>query len=168
MAKNTRKEIDEANAIEWRLFCHSYRLRGYTFQEIAAEASRKFQRPFTVAKVAKLAAIELDERLALDDHVVSRLRYAEVEKLDGLQLVAETLLAPTYLDDLGVVKRRSDNARLSGVHAYLAIHDRRAKLLGLNAAEKIEATVTVVTPQDPAVQALIQEAERALTEGATQ
>lgn len=161
----TRNDLDEADALEHRLFCHTHKLRRYSYTEIAKLATDHFGRPFTPAKVSRLCAVEATERMALDTHIAERLRYEITVELDGLALIVSELLTPTYVDHEGATWSRKTVDRLAAVREYRGLLQDRAKLLGLNAAERIEATVVHVTPQDPAVQALIAEAEHALTEG---
>lgn len=161
MKPNTKGEVDEAKAVEYRLYCHTLRLKHYPFGEIAALATEHFGRPFTARTVARYCAAELTERIELDEHVAARMRFAIVEELDGLARLLQGLLVPTIvtIDDVDVQVPPTPATVLGMVNQYRGLLQDRAKLLGLNAAEKVEATVTVVTPQDPAVLALIAEAE---------
>lgn len=158
---NTKKAIEEARAVEYRLYCHTLRLKHYSFAEIAVLAREKFDRPFSLKAVAAYCEAELSERIALDEHVVSRMRFAAVEELDGLARVLQGLLLPTVavVDDVEILVPPAPATVLGMVREYRGLIQDRAKLLGLNSAEKVDATVTVVTPQDPAVLALIAEAE---------
>lgn len=160
--------LDDPRELEERLYCYRLKLSHFSYAEIARMATAEFDRPFSAKMVKARIEREYAERVELNEHLQARVLHQELERLDGLERQANDIIAGAAVVVDGVPVRHLPKDRIAAINAALRIKDMRAKLLGLYAPEKVDATLTVTTPDDPAVLALIEEAEAVLKkEGST-
>jgi hypothetical protein len=94
------------------------------------------------------------------DPLRAKVRELEIERLDRMQLLVLAILEREHyvISDGRVVHRTDEHGEkiplqdsgpaLAAIDRLLKIQERRARLLGLDAAMKVDATVTETTQQD--------------------
>lgn len=130
---------DRVRRAEQHVAAYELRLRGLTYREIGTAMNVPFQTVHTwCADLAATRTAESREALVA----------FELDRLDR------------YLTKL---EEQIENGRAvaRNIETALRVGERRAKLLGLDAATKVETTVTEVGPVDLALAELIREAEAA-------
>jgi hypothetical protein len=137
-----RQQATRANraaVAEQRVRCYQLRLSGLSVRQIATATG------LSVGTVSNRIQAEIDSRvLPLADEV----RKVELDRLDGwLARLNAQIVA-------GVAVARN-------VEVAVRVSERRAKLLGIDAPQQLEATVHEVTQTDVALAELVREAQAA-------
>lgn len=124
---------------EQQVRCYELKLAGWTLEAIAAEMH------LSIGTVHNRIQARLDARV---QPLADQLRTMEVDRLD--RYLAK-------LDDL--IQQGKAVARNTEV--AVKVSERRSKIMGIDAAEKIEAVITEVTQEDIALGELVREAQAA-------
>jgi hypothetical protein len=146
-----RMIVRRAQVAERRTRCIELRAEGKSWQQIADELGYKSR-----GAACQDARRALEDRLKREDVAVDGLRTIELEQLDALQRKAwEVLERPHLTVSNGKVVRvrnestgqeitlRDDGPTLAAIDRLLRISERRARLLGMDGALKVEAEGTV-------------------------
>jgi len=148
MAKRTssvKRTQESAHHAERQRQALELRKAGHSFDSIAEKLGYSNRSAANKAVRAALAEITAEP--------AEEVRKLEIERLDGLYQRAMQLVDDKgyELDDEGlVVAEVPANARVAAIGQAVRVGERRAKLLGLDAAEKHEHSGTVSTIQLPA------------------
>lgn len=134
--------VNKADAAEQARRCYELKLAGWSHDRIAEELGISYG---TVHNRIK-AHIEVRVQPLADE-----LRSVMVDRLD---LCIERLHAQIQDDDQAGRLARN-------VEVLVKVEERRAKLLGVDAPERVEAIVTEVTQEDIALAELVREAQAA-------
>lgn len=141
----------DAHFAEEQRACYEMRLRGMSIRAIAAATG------LSVTTAWRRIDCEITETL---DPLRAKVRELEIERLDRMQLIVLAVLDREHvvISDGRVVYRTDDDGKrapvldsgpaLAAIDRLLKIQERRARLLGLDAAVKVDATVTETTQQD--------------------
>lgn len=130
---------NRASVAEEQVHCYELRLTGMSIREIAERTG------ISKSTVHDRIQAEISSRVT---PLAEEVRKMELDRLDG------------WLERLNEqIARGIQVAR--NVEVAVRVSERRAKLLGIDAPEKVEATVTEVTQQDVALAELISEAQAA-------
>lgn len=105
------------------------------------------------ARVAPTVDAYREEQNALLDELMHR--WEQQAQAAGIMIHEGTVSESHALVDRGMTKHAE------ALNGMLRVSERRAKLNGLDAPAKAEVTVTMTTPIDDAVAALVAEVERA-------
>lgn len=122
---------NEAEIAERRARAFELRKDGWPYRRIATELG------------VGVATAHDDVRAAMEDllpiEVIEQVREMEADRLDHLMVLAMNVVADDAADY---------DTRLKAIDKVLAVQQRRAKLLGLDAPERLEvgATVTITAP----------------------
>lgn len=156
--------LEEARIEAEAAFIYPLAMRGVPGNAIRAAVKEQFNRDYSLVTIKR--RIEYHRARVMEIAPADReaARHDQAAVYDSLRLRAEDLLnakklvfdisgnfPPQEVQDLDMVGK--------GIALYGRLLEAQAKLLGLNAPERSEVTVTHLTPQDPAVQLLIAEAE---------
>lgn len=140
-----------AHFAEEQRTCYEMRLRGMSIRQIAAATG------LSVGTTWNRIDCEIKETL---DPLRAKVRELEIERLDRMQQTVLAVLERTHVmvsngrviyveDARGHREPALDSAPvLAAIDRLLKIQERRARLLGLDAAVKVDATVTETTQQD--------------------
>jgi AcrR family transcriptional regulator len=151
-----------ANFAEEQRLCYQLRLRGLSIRQIADETGMS---PSTVHRRIECEIRETVQPLA------EQVRALELDRLDQLQqvalavmnadhpLVSDGRVVRTELPDGTKVALQDHGPVLAAMDRFLKIQDRRAKLLGLDAAVKVDATVVETTQLDIEAAEMVAEAK---------
>lgn len=124
---------------EQEVRCYELRLAGKTFRQIAVETG------LAVATVHKRIEAHIAQRV---QPLADELRAIEVDRLDRYLVALDAQI-------------QEGRAVARNVEVAVRVSERRAKLLGIDAPEKVEAIVTQVTQEDLALAELVREANAA-------
>lgn len=124
---------------EQQVRCYELLLAGKTYEQIAAEVS------LSVGTVYTRVQARLAQRV---QPLADELRSIEVDRLDRWLVKLDAQI-------------QAGTAVARNVEVGVKVSERRSKLLGIDAPEKIEATVTEVTQEDLALAELVREAQAA-------
>lgn len=133
----TKRVKGEAEIAEEQVRCYELKLAGLTFQRIAAETG------LSVGTVSNRIHARVGQRV---DPLAEEHRAIELDRLDR------------WLEKLDA-QIQAGEAVARNVEVAVKVSERRAKLLGIDAAEKLEAVVTEVTQADLELQELLREAK---------
>lgn len=151
-----------AHFAEEQRLCYELRLRGLSIRQIADETGMS---PATVHRRIECEIRETVQPLA------EEVRAMELDRLDRLQQVALAVMGadhPLVSEGRVVRVEQEDGTKvalqdhgpvLAAMDRFLKIQDRRAKLLGLDAAVKVDATVTETTQEDLELAEMVREAQ---------
>lgn len=139
MAAVPKTRANRASVAEEQVRCYQLRLTGLSIRQIAGHTG------LGVATVHARIQSEINARvLPLADEV----RKVELDRLDGWLARLNGEIA-------------AGKAVARNVEVAVRVSERRAKLLGIDAPQQIEATVTEVTQEDIALAELVREAHAA-------
>lgn len=137
--------------------CYELRLRGLSIRQIAEHVAVEYGWTLSKSTVENRIRCEIRETVEpLRDEV----RQMELDRLDRLQQVALHVMNadhPLVSDGRVVRIEQEDGTKvplqdhapvLAAMDRFLKIQDRRAKYLGLDAPQRVDATVTETTQQD--------------------
>ena len=130
---------NSAEVAEEQIRCYELRLTGASIRQIATITG------LGVATVHKLIKLEIDERVT---PLAEEARRMELDRLDVW------LARLTVQINKGVAVARN-------VEVALRVSERRARLLGLDAPERVDAQVTETTVFDTEFTALVREVQAA-------
>lgn len=139
MGRQQSARANRATTAEEQVRCYQLRLSGLSIRQIARATG------LSVGTVSNRIQAEINARvLPLADEV----RKMELDRLDGwlARLNAEIV---------------AGKAVARNVEVAVKVSERRAKLLGIDAPQQVEATVTEVTQEDVALAELVREARAA-------
>jgi hypothetical protein len=136
-----RWSVADAKVTQERVACWELRLQGHSFAAITALVPGILGYPISEPTVRRRVHDHGEELEAGPREAY--LRY-ELDRLDRLTAAVSTA---AFAGDLGAVDR------------LLKISESRRRLLGLDAAVKVDATVTEVTQADLELQELLREAQ---------
>lgn len=151
-----------AHFAEEQRLCYELRLRGLSIRQIADETGMT---PSTVHRRIQCEIRETIQPLA------DEVRQLELDRLDRLQqialgvmgadhpLVSDGRVVHAVMPDGTKVPLQDHGPVLAAMDRFLKIQDRRAKYLGLDAATKVDATVTETTQQDLELAEMVREAK---------
>ena len=134
-----RRAPNPAQVAEQQESCYELKLAGWSYQRIATETG------LAVGTVHNRIQARIEQRV---QPLADELRAIEVDRLDR------------YLAKLDA-QIQEDRSLARNVEVAVKVAERRAKLLGIDAPEKVEATVTEVTQEDIALAELVAEARAA-------
>jgi hypothetical protein len=161
--------------------------RKHNAEQIAEEAYQAYQlrlqgQPFrAIAATMKLAVSTVHDRVNAYasghvDPLADQYRQVELDRMDGLAVKAYEVLGREHIvAQQGKIVRDDEGTPLldsapilSAIGTLVRISERRAKLLGLDAAVKVDAQVHTVDPADIELAQMIREAKAkaAVTEAA--
>lgn len=136
-AGGTHRAANRATVAEQQIQCYQLRLTGMSINAIAAATG------LSVGTVHNRIQAEISKRVL---PLAEEVRQMELDRLDRwLQKLDAQITA--------------DKAVARNVEVAVKVSERRAKLLGIDAPEKVEATVTEVTQEDLALAELVREAQ---------
>lgn len=136
MAAVPKRRANRAAVAEQRIRCYQLRLSGLSVRQIATATG------LSVGTVSNRIQSEINARvLPLADEV----RKVELDRLDGWLARLNTQIVA------GVAVARN-------VEVAVRVSERRAKLLGIDAPQQLEATVHEITQTDVALAELVREA----------
>lgn len=126
-----------------RVVCFELRLKGYSIRQVAEHASRELD--WNISGPTAWRRIE-EEGVLRTEPAEEALRAQELARLDRYLLaLEEAALSPDPKD------------KVAAVNSALKLQERRAKLLGLDAPQRAEVTVSELGEQDVELAAMIRE-----------
>lgn len=137
---------------------YQLRLKGWSFRAIAGDMG------ISVSTVHDRVHIYVSEHV---DPLAAQFRQVELDRLDDLAVKAYEVLGRNHVvaqqgkivrDDEGT-PLLDDAPTLAAIDRLVKISERRAKLLGLDAAVKVDAQVHQVDPADIELAQMINEAK---------
>lgn len=133
---------NKATVAEQEIRCYELRLAGKSLDAIAKETK------LSKGTVHNRIQAHIEQRV---QPLADELRAVMVDRLD---VCIARLHAQIQDDELGSRLARN-------IEVLVKVEERRAKLLGVDAPERVEATVTEVTQEDLELQELLREARAA-------
>jgi hypothetical protein len=150
-------ELTAVRRAEEQVLCYQLRLKGHNLRDIAKMMTERGY-PMSHVTVSHRVAAEIKERI---DPGREAHRALMVDRLDGMLV----LLSGQIERDLSRVDGEGNPApvvNLDALKSFLAIEDRRAKLLGLDEPAKLEVFNRDNIAPEADVQNLIKKAEAAI------
>ncbi|WP_297699622.1 hypothetical protein [Mycobacterium sp.] len=144
MPKGSRTYLasNSASIAEQEIRCYELRLTGMSLDNIAKQVK------LSKGTVHNRIQAHIEQRV---QPLADELRAVMVDRLDTC---IERLHGQILDDELGSRLARN-------IEVLVKVEERRAKLLGVDAPERVEATVTEVTQEDLALAELVREAQAA-------
>jgi hypothetical protein len=151
-----------AHFAEEQRACYELRLQGLSIRQISDATGLS---PSTVYRRIQCEIRETVQPLA------DEVRQLELDRLDRLQqialrvmdaahpLVSDGRVVHAAMPDGTKVPLQDHGPVLAAMDRFLKIQDRRSKYLGLDAAMKVDATVTETTQEDIALAEMVREAQ---------
>lgn len=131
--------MNQATVAEQQEHCYDRRLAGWTLQAIADETG------LAIGTVHKRIQARIEARV---QPKADELRAVEVDRLDRYLKRLDEQIEQGY-----AIARNTEVA--------VRVSERRARLLGIDAPQQVEATVVQVTQEDLALAELVREAQAA-------
>lgn len=157
-----------ANFAEEQRVCYLLRLRGLSIRQIEEHVKTEYGWNLSKSTVENRIRCEIKETV---EPLREEVRAMELDRLDQLQqialgvmgadhpLVSEGRVVRVELPDGTKVPLQDHGPVLAAMDRFLKIQDRRAKLLGLDAAMKVDATITETTQIDIEAAEMVAEAK---------
>ena len=127
--------------------------------KIAAQQIQCYELRLTGMSIDGIAAATGIPRSTVSDRIQSHIKLQIQPLADELRAI-EVARLDRYLEKLDA-QIQEDRAVARNTEVAVKVAERRAKLLGIDAPEKVEAIVTQVTQEDIALAELIREAQAA-------
>lgn len=138
------------------------RIRGEKMYDLAERLSQEYGIGISEPTAYRWMQLALDRRVV---PTVDEFRKRENERLDATQRdLEENISAANAMIRLGLEENkvslieRGMNARMTAIGLQLRLSERRAKLNGLDAPIKVEATVSEADPREAELAEMVREA----------
>jgi hypothetical protein len=157
-----------AHYAEEQRICYELRLRGLSIRQIQEHVHDHLGWNLSKSTVARRITCEIKETV---QPLADEVRALELDRLDQLQqvalgvmgadhpLVSEGRVVRIEQEDGTKVPLQDHGPVLAAMDRFLKIQDRRAKLLGLDAPTRVDATVTETTQADLELAEMVREAQ---------
>jgi hypothetical protein len=153
-----RKKTNSAIVTEQAAQAYELRLAGATLRQIGEQLG------ISIGTVHKRIATYMAERV---DPLADQYRAVELDRLDDLTAKAYAVLTARHIVVQHGKVVRDENGEpipdhapiLQAIGTLVRLAERRSKLLGLDAAVKVDAQVTTVDPADIELAQMIREAQ---------